>query len=50
MSEQRRPIPRLTSSGHWSQYGAGIVTETVYVLLLSAIGLGLAFLMDWIAG
>ena len=40
--------PSLTAREHWGRYALGILTESVFILLLTGIALLLAVIAMWI--
>jgi len=40
--ERTEGHPSLTARSHWGQYLAGMVAETLYILVLTAVGFLLA--------
>ena len=40
----REGTPSLTARKHWKNYAMGVLTETAFVLALTAVGFGLAVL------
>jgi len=41
-TERNEGYPSLTAREHWGKYAAGMITETLYILALTAVGFLLA--------
>lgn len=43
-NRRREAYPSLTARRHWRRYAAGMTTEAIFILILTAVGYALALL------